>query len=366
MLGDHLVDPELDVRQAGVDPVHGRLECGGAVLGDAEGVRDELGGDELADRLGVTRLEDLLHEATHDRLHRAQVNLVVEQCRGSHLASPEMHAACRSRNGTNEDGSAAHRAISVHDSRRPPTGAPSRCAAPARTTCVTSAWTSRSGGSPSSPASPAPASRAWCSRRSPPSRQRLINETYSAFLQGFMGTPPRPDVDRLDNLTPAIIVDQERMGSERALHGRHGDRCLRHAARHLQPARPAAHRSVQRVQLQRAGRHDQRRHHAGARRAARPRRARSRSSGGMCAECEGLGRDVDRRHRRAAWTATKSLNEGAITFPGFRRAPGTTASIVESGFFDPDKPLRDFTDAELRAASSTARETKVKIELAST
>ena len=80
--------------------------------------------------------------------------------------------------------------------------------------------------------------------------QRLINETYSAFVQGFMPTLARPDVDVLDGLTTAIIVDQERMGAERPLHGRHGHRCQRDAAHPVQPARQAAHRSAQRLLLQ--------------------------------------------------------------------------------------------------------------------
>src|SRR5438132_13098013 len=65
--------------------------------------------------------------------------------------------------------------------------------------------------------------------------QRMINETYSAFVQGFMPTLARPDVDVLDGLTPAIIVDQE-------LHRRHRHRLRRDAAHPLQPARQAAHR----------------------------------------------------------------------------------------------------------------------------
>ena len=69
--------------------------------------------------------------------------------------------------------------------------------------------------------------------------QRLINETYSAFLQGFMATPPRPDVDSLENLTPAIIVDQERMGANARSTVGHGHRRPRDAADHLQPPRQA-------------------------------------------------------------------------------------------------------------------------------
>ena len=81
--------------------------------------------------------------------------------------------------------------------------------------------------------------------------QRLINETYSAFVQGFMPTLARPEVDVLEGLTTAIIVDQERMGANAALHGRHRHRRQRDAADPLQPTRAAAHRLVQRVLFQR-------------------------------------------------------------------------------------------------------------------
>src|SRR6266536_5098246 len=81
--------------------------------------------------------------------------------------------------------------------------------------------------------------------------QRLINETYSAFVQGFMPTLARPEVDVLDGLTTAIIVDQERMGGRRPLHGRHRHRRQRDAAHPLQPAREAAHRLASGVLLQR-------------------------------------------------------------------------------------------------------------------
>ena len=96
--------------------------------------------------------------------------------------------------------------------------------------------------------------------------QRLINETYSAFVQGFMPTLARPEVDVLDGLTTAIIVDQERMGVQPALDGRHGHRRRRDAAHPLQPARQAAHRLARRVLLQRRLRPRQRRDHGRARR----------------------------------------------------------------------------------------------------
>ena len=111
--------------------------------------------------------------------------------------------------------------------------------------------------------------------------QRLINETYSAFVQGFMPTLARPDVDVLDGLTTAIIVDQERMGAEPALHGRHRHRRQRDAAHPVQPAR-ASRTSARR-----------RRSRSTSPRSAA--RARSRSS---AAGQHGQGAAQLQRHRR--------------------------------------------------------------------
>ena len=85
----------------------------------------------------------------------------------------------------------------------------------------------------------------------------MINETYSTFVQGFMPTQSRPDVDVLDGLTTAIIVGQERMGAEPPFDRRHVHRCQRDAAHALQPARRSAHRLTQRVLVQRAHRQGQ-------------------------------------------------------------------------------------------------------------
>ena len=81
--------------------------------------------------------------------------------------------------------------------------------------------------------------------------QRLINETYSAFLQGFMPTMDRPDVDVLEGLTTAIIVDQERMGANARSTVGTGDRRQRDAARAVEPGRQAAHRPSHRLLVQR-------------------------------------------------------------------------------------------------------------------
>jgi excinuclease UvrABC ATPase subunit len=175
--------------------------------------------------------------------------------------------------------------------------------------------------------------------------RRLINETYTAFLQGFMASPARPDVDSLENLTPAIIVDQERMGTNaRSTVGTVTDA---HAMLRIIFSRlgkpkvgPASAFSFNlpagslrgEVTLERGKSETEYQEHA--------------ISGGMCAECEGLGRvstvDID-----ALVDRSLSLNEGAITFPGFQPGAWYHRIFTDSGFFDNGKPLRDFTDEEL-------------------
>ena len=93
--------------------------------------------------------------------------------------------------------------------------------------------------------------------------QRLINETYSAFLQGFMPTLTRPDVDALHGLTTAIIVDQERMGSNPALDRGHRHGRERDAAHPLQPTGEAPHRPAHRLLLQRSDADGERGHEHG-------------------------------------------------------------------------------------------------------
>ncbi len=189
--------------------------------------------------------------------------------------------------------------------------------------------------------------------------RRLINETYTAFLQGFMGTPARPDVDSLENLSAAIVVDQERMGTNaRSTVGTVTDaydmlRVIfsRLGKPHIGPSSafsfnvPAGTISGE-ITLEK-GRSE----------------TESREitiTGGMCAECEGLGRvssvDID-----ALVDRDKSLNDGAIIFPGFGVGTWYHRIYVDSGFFDPDKPLRDFTDAEWQRLLY-GETTKVKFE----
>ena len=191
--------------------------------------------------------------------------------------------------------------------------------------------------------------------------QRLINETYSAFLQGFMATPPRPDVDSLEHLTPAIIVDQERMGANaRSTVGTATDahamlRIIfsRLGQPHIGPSTAFSFNVPAGTfrgegELQRG---------AGGETVSRE----VTISGGMCPDCEGLGRvstvDVD-----ALVDRDKSLNEGAITFPNFTVGTWYHRIFTDSGFFDNDKPIRDFTDAELERLLH-GPEAKVKTEL---
>jgi excinuclease UvrABC ATPase subunit len=190
--------------------------------------------------------------------------------------------------------------------------------------------------------------------------RRLINETYTAFVQGFMGTQPRPDVDSLEGLTAAIVVDQERMGANpRSTVGTATDahamlRIIfsRLGEPHIGPATafsfnvPAGNIRGEIVLEKGRGEVEER---------------DIAISGGMCAECEGLGRvstvDVD-----ALVDKNLSLNDGAITFPNFQPGSWYHRIFVDSGFFDPDKKLSDFTEAEWERLLH-GPEAKVKTEL---
>jgi excinuclease UvrABC ATPase subunit len=149
--------------------------------------------------------------------------------------------------------------------------------------------------------------------------QRMINETYSAFLQSFMGSPARPDVDALHNLSAAIVVDQERMGAN--------------ARSTLGTATDAY--TMLRIIFSRLGT-------PGAGSAL----AYSFNAEGMCPGCEGLGKvstlDLDQLVDRS-----KSINEGAITVPNFSVDGWYVRGFAESGLFDPDKPIKEFSEREL-------------------
>jgi len=175
--------------------------------------------------------------------------------------------------------------------------------------------------------------------------QRMINETYSAFVQGFMPTMARPDVDVLDGLTTAIIVDQERPGGDpRSTVGTLTDanallRILFSRLGEPHIGSPQAFsfnvpsvRAAGAVAVERGGKKTE--------------KVTFTRTGGMCPECEGRGTvsDIDVTQ---LYDADKSLNEGAITVPGFKVGGWSVRFYTESGYFDPDKPIRDYTEQEL-------------------
>jgi excinuclease ABC A subunit len=176
--------------------------------------------------------------------------------------------------------------------------------------------------------------------------QRLINETYSAFVQGFMPTLARPEVDVLEGLTTAIIVDQQRMGADpRSTVGTATDanamlRILfsRLGQPHIGSPKAfsfniASISGAGAVTLERAGK------------TVKERRSFS-ITGGMCPRCEGRGTvtDIDLTQ---LFDDSKSLNEGAITVPGYTGGGWNSRLYIESGFVDPDKPISEYTKKEL-------------------
>ncbi|MFM9369903.1 ATP-binding cassette domain-containing protein [Streptomyces sp. Da 82-17] len=180
--------------------------------------------------------------------------------------------------------------------------------------------------------------------------QRLINETYSSFVQGFMPTLARPEVDVLDGLTTAIIVDQQRMGSDpRSTVGTATDanamlRILfsRLAKPHVGP--PGAY-SFNTASVSASGGF---RVEKGAGKTKTEKVTFSRT-GGMCVRCEGRGTvsDIDLTQ---LYDDSKSLSEGAFTIPGWKSDSQWTVQVyAQSGFVDPDKPIRKYTKKELQA-----------------
>jgi len=173
--------------------------------------------------------------------------------------------------------------------------------------------------------------------------QRLINETYSAFVQGFMPTLARPEVDVLDGLTTAISVDQQRMGADpRSTVGTATDanamlRILfsRLGKPYVGPPGAFAFNvpSVSAAGAIKVG--------TGARQKVSFNRV-----GGMCPRCEGRG-SVSDLDVTQLYDDTKSINEGAFTIPGYTGGGWNSRLYAESGFFDPDKPIRRFTKKEL-------------------
>jgi excinuclease UvrABC ATPase subunit len=176
--------------------------------------------------------------------------------------------------------------------------------------------------------------------------QRMINETYSAFVQGFMPNLARPDVDVLEGLTTAIIVDQERMGANvrstvgtatdanamlRVLFSRLGKPHIGPStafsfnvpARRASGAMTVDKGKGERIVVRNAVYH-----------------------GGMCPRCEGMG-SVSDMDLTQLYDDSKSLNEGAITIPGYKAGGWSVRYFTESGFLDPDKPIRKYTKKEL-------------------
>ena len=175
--------------------------------------------------------------------------------------------------------------------------------------------------------------------------QRLINETYSAFVQGFMPTLGRPEVDVLEGLTTAILVDQERMGANsrstvgtatdanamlRVLWSRLGKPHIGSSnafSFNVPSVRAAGSITVEKG----AGKTEKRVFTV---------------TGGMCPRCEGMGsvNDIDLSQ---LFDDSKSLNEGAITVPGYTADGWSVRMFAESGFLDPDKPIGKYTKREL-------------------
>ncbi|MEV8309180.1 excinuclease ABC subunit UvrA [Streptomyces flavidovirens] len=178
--------------------------------------------------------------------------------------------------------------------------------------------------------------------------QRLINETYSAFVQGFMPTLARPEVDVLEGLTTAIVVDQQRLGADprstlgtatdanamlRILFSRIGQPYVGppSAFAFNVPKRTASGAmnvdkgQGKRIVVRKAVYH-----------------------GGMCARCEGRGTasDIDLTQ---LYDDSKAIGEGAFTIPGWKQDSfWTTRVYAESGILDPKKPIREFTEKEMR------------------
>jgi len=190
--------------------------------------------------------------------------------------------------------------------------------------------------------------------------QRLINETYSAFLQGFMPSLARPEVDVLDGLTTAIIVDQERMGANpRSTVGTATDanamlRILfsRIAKPHAGP--PTAY-SFNVPKRTATGAMTADKGH-GETKVVR----KAVYAGGMCPRCEGMGSVTD-FDLTALYDDSKSLNEGALTIPGYSMEGWYGRIFRGCGYFNPDKPIRKYTKKELH--DLLYREpTKIKVE----
>jgi excinuclease UvrABC ATPase subunit len=190
--------------------------------------------------------------------------------------------------------------------------------------------------------------------------QRMINETYSAFVQGFMPTLARPDVDMLEGLTTAILVDQERMGANprstvgtvtdanamlRILFSRLGQPHIGSPQAFSFNVASASGSGA--ITTEKAGETVKERREFFV-------------TGGMCPRCEGMGMvtDIDLSQ---LFDESKSLAEGAITIPGYTADGWMVRIYTESGFLDPNKPIREYSETELHDFLHK-EPTKVKIQ----
>ncbi|MEZ5406389.1 MAG: excinuclease ABC subunit UvrA [Acidimicrobiales bacterium] len=189
--------------------------------------------------------------------------------------------------------------------------------------------------------------------------QRLINETYSTFVQGFMPTLARPEVDVLDGLTTAIIVDQQRMGADaRSTVGTATDasallRILfsRLGQPHIGPPNAfsfnlATVRASGSITVDKGG--------------AKTEKVQFNRAGGMCPRCEGLGSVTD-FDLTQLYDDSKSLREGALTIPGYTMDGWYGRIFMGSGFLDPDKPIRRYSKRELHDLLHKEA-TRIKVE----
>ncbi|MEU4762334.1 excinuclease ABC subunit UvrA [Actinosynnema sp. NPDC023794] len=190
--------------------------------------------------------------------------------------------------------------------------------------------------------------------------QRMINETYSAFVQGFMPTLARPEVDVLEGLTTAIIVDQERLGANpRSTVGTVTDanamlRILfsRLGTPHIGPPNAYAFnvpsvKASGAITVERGGK-------------TKAEKATFNRLGGMCPRCEGMGA-VNDFDLTALYDDTKSLNDGALTIPGYSMDGWYGRIYRGCGFFDPDKPIRKYNKRELHDLLHK-EPTKIKVD----
>ena len=190
--------------------------------------------------------------------------------------------------------------------------------------------------------------------------QRLINETYSAFLQGFMPNQTRPEVDLLDGLTTAIIVDQERLGANprstvgtvtdanallRILFSRIGDPQIGPPNAYSFNVPSASGSGA--ITVKRGDK-------------TIAEKASFSILGGMCPRCEGRGSVTD-FDRTALYDETKSINEGAILIPGYSMEGWYGRIFRASGFFDPDLPIARFNKRQLHDLLYK-EPTKIKVE----